>query len=357
MNSKDNDWGAWTEEKLDALAKYMQGFTTACYKKAKNRIYLDLFAGTAKNKTREMGNETFFGSTVRALNTDPQFTHLRFIECEKAEKLTSELAEMFPNDDRYKVISGDCNQEISVVLEDLSKHGLSTSPTLAFIDPCGLHVKWSTFKAISEFKDLTHSRSKAEMLILFQVPTIYRMGATDDCFNRKEFSNQITEFYGSEAWKTIEDRAERNKRKTNFRYEEYLNSCQERSLFVMLFRYFLEERLGYKITLAIPVDWIQGPKYVLIFATDHDAGERIISYVIKNFISDLNEAKKVAKLYRRIKKEEKKGIFQLGHLSKDYFSESLSGKPNMAEYYSMDSLLGKPKLPDWLEEEVKLKEV
>ena len=79
MESSPRAWGFWTEVKLDALERYLKRFTTASAR-APTVLYLDLFAGSVDNVRRDDASRHFAGSTVRALDTDPRFTHLRFFE-------------------------------------------------------------------------------------------------------------------------------------------------------------------------------------------------------------------------------------------------------------------------------------
>ena len=348
MKSAKNDWGPWTEEKLKALGEYMKGFTTASYLKAPRIVYLDLFAGIPENESRTDEDRKFPGSTVRALEVEPKFTDLRFIEKddEKARQLTSDLREKFPDDTRYKVTAGDCNKKITEVLAELTENGLSKSPTLAFIDPCTFHVEWDTFKAIANFKT---KKYKAEMLVLFSIPGIHRFGGLVSSNGHEAFQKNITNFFGSDIWATIEARASRNSK------EEGLSPSKERSLYIILFRYLLEKYLGYKITIAVPVDWIKGPQYVLIFATDHKVGQKIMTSVFDNFVSDLDNRKKIEEEYLRRKKKEAKG--QYSFLEDDkFFLVKNSKSAKMDRYYSIDSLVGKATLPRWLLQELKSKE-
>jgi len=45
-------WGYWTVGKLDILRAYLDAFTTATKLRARDRIYLDLFAGGLDNRER-----------------------------------------------------------------------------------------------------------------------------------------------------------------------------------------------------------------------------------------------------------------------------------------------------------------
>ncbi|MDE0319968.1 MAG: three-Cys-motif partner protein TcmP [Acidimicrobiaceae bacterium] len=115
---RPRSWGFWTEVKLDALAHYLPQFTTAS-RSARSTLYLDLFAGSVNNVRRDDEDRHFFGSTVRALETEPGFSTLRFFELDpNAAHLKKQLRERYPNDDRFRVIQGDCNKTIAGCLGD-----------------------------------------------------------------------------------------------------------------------------------------------------------------------------------------------------------------------------------------------
>lgn len=51
-----------------------------------------------------------------------------------------------------RAFGGDCNKELSSVLEQLRRQRLGRAPTFAFVDPDGLEVRWETLKALAEHK-------------------------------------------------------------------------------------------------------------------------------------------------------------------------------------------------------------
>ena len=79
MSSPRKGWDWWSEAKLRVLEDYLQGFTRAVRGQSRAAIYLDLFAGSFENDRRHRGG-TFPGSSQIALNTDPEFTKLAFLE-------------------------------------------------------------------------------------------------------------------------------------------------------------------------------------------------------------------------------------------------------------------------------------
>lgn len=239
-------------------------------------MYLDLFAGRVDNYRRDASNRHFFGSTVLALEVDPQFTHLRFFELQaEAKQLERELKERYDGDDRFKVIKGDCNEEIGIVLEKLEDLNLATSPMFAFIDPCALDVHWTTLELLSKFKKRNYKgvRNKCEMLILFADPSIQRQYSAGA-------DRSITKQYGNDDWKEI----------AKLREKRIISAEESRYCYSELFRYQLENSLKYGTTMALPVkSEANTPVYTLVFATDHEAGRKIMRWVLEDTSEDLFE--------------------------------------------------------------------
>lgn len=290
MSDKLPDWGLWTEEKLGALGSYLQQFTTAS-KSAINKVYLDLFAGSADNLARDDKTRTFDGSAVRALKTIPEFTHLRFFELEgKADSLRQELRKIFPNDNRFEVSGGDCNANIITVLNDLKQLKLQTSPTFAFMDPRSLHFTWNTLKSLAEYKEsnMNGKRYKVELLILFADPDFQRLYGKDQQYPwHRSASRSATQAFGNEYWKIIAEERSRDD----------ISVEESRYYLVKLFRYQLEKILKYKTTMALPFKSDTGTKkYTLVFATDHEAGKNIMEWVFGNAAEALFEDRISAQL-------------------------------------------------------------
>ncbi|MCE2530183.1 MAG: three-Cys-motif partner protein TcmP, partial [Acidimicrobiia bacterium] len=254
------------------LSRYLEKFTTAS-KTAQSRLYLDLFAGQVDNVRRDDPSRHFPGSTVRALKTVPPFDHLSLFELPpKALELSDQLAKLFPGDPRYSVIPGDCNDAIGHELQRLRSQRLDWSATFALVDPDKFSVSWSTLYSIASFKH-ERARTKAEMLILLPHTTIQRLAGWDSAMGyTEEISRSVTEFFGTSRWRRIFER----------RAADSLTAAEARLLYVQLFRFRLEHHLGYNKTLTIEMGNEQGaPVYTMVFATDHDAGVRIMSSVNK----------------------------------------------------------------------------
>jgi three-Cys-motif partner protein len=166
--------GDWTSAKLDVLAGYLQGYTTALKDKPSpdrpfRKGYIDAFAGTGYREARRDDSDKpiaqgllfpdlaeqepqalLDGSARLALKTEPRFDSYLFIErsSERYHRL-KELRKEFPNlANDIQVRQGDANQEI----QDLCKKDWSSHRAALFLDPYGMQVEWSTIEAIASTK-------------------------------------------------------------------------------------------------------------------------------------------------------------------------------------------------------------
>lgn len=264
-------WGFWTKGKLDILRDYLDAFTTAS-KSSREILYFDLFAGEPVNVNRIM-QEPIESSPWVALGTkSAPFSRLRFFELSYAKTLEDALQADFPQRD-LKVYSGDCNETIHAALDELAP--LSWAPAFAFIDPNGPDVAWTTLEALASFK--AGRRYKVELWMLLPVPMFVRFLRVDGAEVRPQDERRITSLYGTDQWKTIYEARVNDELQPASATDEYVN----------LMRWRLENTLGYKRVHTFEVRNEQGqPIYFLLFATDHEAGDRIMSHLYRRAFVD-----------------------------------------------------------------------
>jgi three-Cys-motif partner protein len=288
-------WGFWTRNKLDILSAYLHAFTTASRKKARaTTVYLDLFAGTPAGMERDTG-QPIPNSVVRALNTTPRFTRHYFFELPAvANDLDNELARSYPSRDDYRVVPGDSNETIDRVLSELREMGLDWAPTFAFLDPRNLGVKWTTIGKLADFK--RRRRNKIELWVLCFSSAIARvLGGEGDSSVGAE---QVTAFYGTDHWQAIKEG----------RDGSLLAAADAREEYVNLYRWRLENVLGYRITHSFEVKNTSGsPLYHLILATDNETGSRIMRDIYSKAAKEHLAMRREAAERRKIRRDEERG--------------------------------------------------
>lgn len=282
-------WGFWTRGKLDILRNYLDAFTTAS-QSADERLYFDLFAGETENVDRITG-EPIHGSARIALSTDnPPFTRLRFFEINRPAELEARLRAEFPDRD-LGVYPGDCNETIHRALEELTH--LNWAPAFAFIDPNGPDVRWTTLEALAAFK--AKRRTKVELWMLFPEPMFVRFLRTDGGDVEPDHARRITGMYGSHQWRQV----------YQARLDGRLTPADARAEYVNLMRWRLQTVLGYTWTHTLEVHNERDlPIYHLIFATDHDAGDRIMRHLYGKALEDFPKMRQ-----RAI--DQRKGVMRL----------------------------------------------
>ncbi len=293
------NWGGyWTEVKLDVLSKYLAGFNNAS-RSAHSTVYLDLFGGSLRH-TREDNGATFFGSTARALLTEPAFTRLVFWELEpQAASLLADLKREFPKDNRFEVLSGNCNTHLQEGLD--CARDLRWAPTFAFIDPKGLEVEWTTLETLSKWRKDRKER-KVEMWILVPEPAFARvLGLKGE--RGEPWPDQLTRYFGTDDWTGVYQR----------RQSGEFSPSQTRAEFVNLLRWRLEQNLGYQWTHALQLGNVSDqPVYTMVFATDAKPGNRIMSSIYKSArVKGIPELRSQALALRDAKRREGRGVMTL----------------------------------------------
>jgi three-Cys-motif partner protein len=297
MPPKSWDW--WTEQKLDILGDYLSAFTRAS-KKAGQTIYLDLFAGQPDNISRDRERRVIHGSALRALDTQPPLSQLRFFElAANASRLEQALTASYP--DRisdFRVIPGDCNATITAALADLTD--LNMLPTFAFLDQQSTEVQWPTIEALARHK--RPDKWKTELWLLCASGLLprslpMRTDTVDDANIEK-----MTRMFGTDIWLEALDA----------RRQHLLTGGQFRGELTNLMRWRLEQDLGYQATLTFRVTNTGGSEiFDMIFATDHWAGEKIMTDLYKAAERRQAELRSKARLQRRQTKLEDDGIYGL----------------------------------------------
>jgi three-Cys-motif partner protein len=289
-------WGFWTRGKLDLLRRYLDAFTTAS-KGQREIIYLDLFGGQPDNRDR-LTYENLDGSARIALGTtDARFTRLRFFEIEPyASRLRAALTPDYPDRD-FHVISGDCNQTVAGALRELAPY--DWAPTFALVDPNGPDVHWSTLEALAGFKQ--PHLTKVELWVLLAAGMFIRTLPRDGRV-RPEDAEKLTQMYGTEQWRAIYEA----------RVIESLSPADAREEYVNLMRWRLQHVLGYQRTHPLEIFNERGhPIYHMIFATDHPAGDRIMTDLYNAAADEFPRMRQDARLRRARLAEQEAGVQSL----------------------------------------------
>jgi three-Cys-motif partner protein len=184
------DSGAWVAEKLDYLRRYVDVFETSMRKKWPRRAYIDLFSGPGKCEDRATG-QIYLGSPLVALTARYPFTHYYFVDSDQSamaalERRCSAL-QVFS---RIQFRLGNANAIASSLVNDLLP---IPSLNLAFLDPEGLELEWSTVATLATLDRLD---------LIVHYPQVglnrYMPAASTHPGN-----TQVDRFFGDEEWRPI----------------------------------------------------------------------------------------------------------------------------------------------------------
>src|ERR1700684_254135 len=266
-------WGYWTRLKLAILDDYLPAFLLASAGKSTEFVYLDAFAGEGLGIDRLTGEESNASPRI-ALETNEAggFPRLRYSErAAKAKELQDRLVADYPGRD-IKVYAGDCNLEIPKALSEL-RH-LKWAPTFAFVDPDGMELAWRTLECLASHKPGYRSSGspkpeyKVELWLLFPTQGLIRTLALNEDKLRAADEDRATKLYGTDAWRELYDR----------RVAGTLSAPEAREEYVNLMRWRLTNDLRYAKTHPFELKNTRGGTvYHMIFATDNEAGERIMT--------------------------------------------------------------------------------
>ena len=254
--------GPWVKDKLGILAQYLPAFGKACKDKAPNWFYVDAFAGSGLNRIRKTG-ELVWGSPLIALRADPPFTRCAFLDSGTAE-VQALRRRTAPYGARAVVRQGDCNTALLPLMQEAVD---PRAPCLCVFDPEGPNLDWRTVASVARFKRAGFS--KVEQLILFPTDTGFIRELPRERQIEGWGERDLRRVFGNDDWRAIYERRRRDE----------ISADDARTEYVRLYADQLRHQLKYKTVLDRPVrthGWGGRILYFLLFATDNDAGKRIM---------------------------------------------------------------------------------
>lgn len=209
MNSQKPYGGAWTQEKLKILNRYLTEYMKILRKHAYfSTVYVDAFAGSGTITPRSHGKqikaseyvrsdrdaEIFLKGSARvALEINPAFGRYVFIEsdtakCQELEQLRVDYPEQAK---RIQIINADATAYLtSWCLET----NWSRTRAVVFLDPFGMQVEWSLLKTIAGTKSI-------DLWLLVPLWIGANRLLTKDEMPPPEWEAKLTRFFGTDEWK------------------------------------------------------------------------------------------------------------------------------------------------------------
>jgi len=264
------DVGQWSAEKLQLLRCYLGGdnnkggFLPAT-QRARERYYIDLFAGSGQNRIRHT-SDIIDGSPLISVKAGPPvFTRLYWVDAEERNVASLDAHRLDHPNRQITTIVGDANVRVDDILRTLPK----TFPTFAFLDPRGGELRWDTVAKLSRHKP----SNKIELFILFAYNQgLVRLMPHDP--NRMVHQDVLDRVMPDAAsWRRIY--ATRvNKQATRHDFRRAMLDEYVRGLTALGYAFVPSPRL-----IRAPNN---RPLYFMIFASDHRAGDKIMTWCLEN---------------------------------------------------------------------------
>lgn len=271
------DAGPYVLDKLGVLNAYLWEFAKAGNGQGTGRSpskwwYIDASAGPGVNRLKTDGTR-LAGSPIiaMAVNDPPVYPAAAgLVFADNDPKAVTVLRQRTSHDERARVLLADVHSDPEAVLSTVPRN----APAFAFFDPTGLECSWSTLEFFSRWR--TVGRYKMELLVMLPVwvgmlRTLFKDRAIPDSFHRS-----WGEMFGPLAW-------------SDWFREDYQSSRltpEERKAAIdrltRMYEGGFKSHLGYASVQRRLVPDHGQPRYWLIFASDHPAGDRIMKSVMDN---------------------------------------------------------------------------
>lgn len=193
--------GKWVKEKLFFVKRYIDTFEVAMRKKSwRRRIYIDLFSGPGKCKIRR-SQQFILGSPLLSLQTQYPFTDYFFVDLKQKNIDTLRKrcnVSSIPKDALHFLV-GDANLQVQIIAEYITDvdekfiKGQLPCINLAFLDPEGLELDWTTVETLARMK-------RMDLIIHYSQ---FGLTRNFEIFCNSSNENRADKFFGSKEWRKI----------------------------------------------------------------------------------------------------------------------------------------------------------
>lgn len=185
--------GAWTEEKLERLKKYLGFYTQALKAQPFRLVYIDSFAGTGRCHVQcASGSRVIDGSAKIALDCSPAFGSYHFIEKKKAH--AEELEELLRDHVNGARATLSMSGAADILPSLLSQYDWRSTRGVLFLDPYGLQCSWQMLESIASTKAL-------DVFFLVSLSGLFRQAAVNRRAVDSGKASALTRFLGTDEWK------------------------------------------------------------------------------------------------------------------------------------------------------------
>ena len=246
--------GAWVAQKLDYLRRYIDVFETSMRNKWPTRAYIDLFSGPGKCQDRDTG-QIYLGSPLVALTARYPFTDYYFIDNDQsAMSALKQRCSSSPTHSRLHFIVADANTIASSLVEGIQS---ISSLNLAFLDPEGLELAWSTVATLASLGRLDLILHYPQMGLTRYMPAAFGLRG----------NTQVDKFFGDEQWRSIYESHARGEE--SFLHRQLMDHYKARLASLGYVEILRDDEAGLEPAM---VNEKGVPLYRLLFASKHPVG-------------------------------------------------------------------------------------
>ena len=207
--------GSWTEVKLDAVSDYCHYFNKVLRDQPSaarpfERWYFDGFAGSGHRREVRGGaglweglqaastTVDLAGSVLKALEVDPHFDRLAFVEGHRGRFRSLEAIRDANPDRRITCLHGDANGKLAELFSappwSRQHSGRGSCRGLCFLDPYGMAVDWSTLELLADTRAV-------DVWYLFPLEAVSRQlaGSLHRVDGHKQ--RRLDEIFGTRTWR------------------------------------------------------------------------------------------------------------------------------------------------------------
>jgi three-Cys-motif partner protein len=188
---KIDEIGYWSEVKLSILDEYAKPYNQITHAHRLKTVYIDAFAG-AGHHISKTSDRLIEGSPVRAMNVDPPFDRLHFVDIDAAR--VKELKRLASGRPEVSVHRGDCNTVlVKEIFPGISYENFERA--LCILDPYGLHLDWQVIEVAGKSRITEIFLNFPVMDMNMNVFWANPDGVVDKSKER------MTRFWGDNSWK------------------------------------------------------------------------------------------------------------------------------------------------------------
>ena len=282
----ENVVGPWARQKLDALESYLAAYHKVMKNQKFKLIYIDTFAGTGWSRIRapeqgvaslsplldseqEAAQEEFIeGSPLRALRTGRGFDQYYFFDAdERRANLLRDLKEKYDEKEVHVSVE-DANRGVRKLARRF--HVSPNARGVAFLDPYGPHLEWTTVKALAE-------TGKVDAIINFPLAMAINRLVTKSPDIPQNWKNLLDKCFGTSDWYDLAYEH------TYGLFENNLLQKSDETAKRLLDFYHgrLKEAFGHSVAPSLVRNTKGGPLYYLIWASSHGRGAAIADHIMK----------------------------------------------------------------------------